>query len=264
MKSNFLFILLFAFISFSLQAQESARPWLGVGIDDGKLGGVYITKSFPEAPAFKAGIIAGDEILTIDKKKVKSPQELISLIAQKGPGHTISVVLVRKSKKITKKIKLVARPDVLDMAKNALLNKKVPDFSGVDIKGKQKFKMSQQKGKVTLIEFWATWCSACLYNKPAVIDFARKQKGKVQVIAISSEKKKVVKKFIGKNKLKIPHLKTSPIIYVHSKEDVSEKFYVSSIPMFILVDKKGIVRDLVLGGGEEFLKIAQKAQKLAK
>ena len=61
---------------------KSLKPWLGVAIENGQIGAL-VKSSMKDTPANKAGILEGDEIVTIDKAKVKTAGELIQTIASK-------------------------------------------------------------------------------------------------------------------------------------------------------------------------------------
>jgi thiol-disulfide isomerase/thioredoxin len=246
-------ILITLLLSLNLMAQDSARPWLGVAIEEGK-NGILVTNALADTPAQKAGIKSQDEIIKIDGKIVKTPRQLVDEVTSKGIGYTVAVELLRDGKTVKKQITLVGRPDLLDVAKKALLNKPAPDFEAEIVKGRDgdKFKLADQKGKVTLLEFWATWCPACVASYPRLTEFAIENKGKIDVITITSDEKKVIKKFLGKHSKKVPAMKKAPIVYLKTARgegDVGNEYFANSIPMFVLLNKKNEVIALDVGGG---------------
>lgn len=261
---NFIVIII-ALLSQVTLAQESIRPWLGVSIEKGEQG-VFVKNAIPGTPAEKAGILSGDEILSIDGKVVKSPEELITTIVSKGVGFTVKVELLRKKNKTTKDITLVARPDMLKLANQALLNKKAPTFEAHVIKGieKEKFTDKDLKG-VTIIEFWATWCPACIASYPRLVEFAKENKEKLSVITVTGEDPVIVKKFLAKYAKALPEIKDAPLIYLQSKDGkMPGDFFASAIPMFILIDSKGNVVKLAAGGGAILEDILAQAKVLLK
>lgn len=255
------FILGFNNADLKAQGVQSIRPWLGIGIEKGEKG-VRVHTSFPDTPAFLAGIKAGDEILKVGEVVVSTPQELITEVAKKGVGYKVKIEFQRKEKILSEEITLVVMPDMLSVAKKKLLGQPVFDFEANYISKapskKSVFKMKEHLGVVTLLEFWATWCPACLSADPRLIQFAKENRGKIKVIAISDETAPILKKHLkahGKNK--------NDILYLQSPEGkVNSLFMASSIPMFILIDKKGQVVDLDLGAGSVLEALLNKAQTL--
>lgn len=100
-------------------------PWMGISmlpIND-KLGaylginfknGVYVEGVAKNSPAAKAGLQAGDVIKEIDRKVVDSPTDLAKLIKEMKVGQSIDLLVWRKSKLITLRVKLAARPQELE------------------------------------------------------------------------------------------------------------------------------------------------------
>lgn len=261
----FTILLLTLSFSFVYGQVQTVKPWLGIAIDEG-VKGVLVKVSLPGTPAMKAGIKNNDEIMSIDGIKIKTPSELVMNIASKGVGNTVTVELLRGKKILIKKIALVAKPELLEIAKKNLLNKKTPDFTAIKIQKKKTtdFAIKDQLGRVTLIEFWATWCPSCVASHPMLIDFANKFKNKIDIIAITGEELPVVKRYINKINT-ILKTEENPILFLQSpKSAVNSLFYATNIPMFVLIDQKGIVRNLVVGAGKPLLKILKEASLLVK
>ncbi|WP_342648620.1 redoxin domain-containing protein [Mucilaginibacter sp. CSA2-8R] len=57
--------------------------------------------------------------------------------------------------------------------------------------------LSQLKGKVVLVDFWATWCGSCLTAMPQLSKLQEQYKGKLQVLAVTDESVKRTKQFIA-------------------------------------------------------------------
>jgi thiol-disulfide isomerase/thioredoxin len=119
------------------------------------------------------------------------------------------------------------------------------DFTLQDLNGK-KVRLSDYKGRVVLLEFWATWCPPCRASIPGLekIHVAYKDKGLV-VLAVSLDEGgwDSVKSFVQKNGITYVVLK--------GDEDVSEKYQVRTIPLILILDKEGKISKRYLGYGSE-------------
>src|SRR5215469_12235696 len=62
---------------------------------------------------------------------------------------------------------------IIAAVKDAGARKPAPDFSLTDANGKP-VKLSNLKGKVDLLDFWATWCGGCKVEIPWYVEFQRK------------------------------------------------------------------------------------------
>src|SRR5271170_1423049 len=66
--------------------------------------------------------------------------------------------------------------------------KPAPDFTLNDTQGRP-VTLSEYKGKVVLLDFWATWCPGCQYEIPWYIEFGKKYKDKgLVVIGVAMDK----------------------------------------------------------------------------
>jgi thiol-disulfide isomerase/thioredoxin len=61
-----------------------------------------------------------------------------------------------------------------------------PEFSFTDTNGVS-HKLADFKGKIVLLDFWATWCPTCVSEFPAIVKFVAGYKGDVVLIALSSD-----------------------------------------------------------------------------
>ncbi len=122
----------------------------------------------------------------------------------------------------------------------ARLNQPAPPFSLLSVDGKT-IKLEDYKGKVVLLDFWATWCPPCRMSTPVLKKLYDKMKSpKFEVISISlDEEHKAVPPFVKKEAIKYP------VAYADS--DIQTIYRVRAIPTFILIDKKGIIAKIYQG-----------------
>jgi peroxiredoxin len=113
--------------------------------------------------------------------------------------------------------------------------KTAPDFSRVDASG-HKVQLSKYKGKVVLLDFWATWCTGCKEEIPWFVEFAaRYRKNGLAVLGVSMDEDgwKVVKPFLAE-KMKIPY----PIVI--GDDAMAQQFGgIQNMPVTLLIDRQG-------------------------
>lgn len=73
----------------------------------------------------------------------------------------------------------------------------VPDleFTSLVNANKNSLKLSDFKGKLVILDFWATWCSSCVAELPKLNELQKKFKDKIQVIGITDQKFELIEKF---------------------------------------------------------------------
>jgi internalin A len=91
------------------------------------------------------------------------------------------------------------------------------------------------KGKVVVLDFWATWCGPCVKSLPHINELARKMADKpVQFIMVTGEEEDVVKDFLKKTKI-------TPWIGIDSDKSMYNEYIelsgVSGIPLTVVVDQ---------------------------
>jgi len=133
------------------------------------------------------------------------------------------------------------------IADNAGIGKPAKDFSVVLTTG-ETFTLSEQKGKVILIDFWSTSCPPCIKEFPNLRDIysVSKHKGfEILSISLDGNKEKFYK-FLESNPMPWKHVFTGKMW----KDDVKLLYEVDAIPSLWLIDKKGILRYVNYKGKE--------------
>lgn len=121
-----------------------------------------------------------------------------------------------------------------------------PDFTAPTISGDQ-LKLSDYRGKVVLIDFWATWCGPCIHEMPNVIRTYEEYHPKgLEIIGVSLDKSSdEVRQFIQKN----PGMKWPQVFDGKEWQNaVARQYGVNAIPFAVLLDRTGKIRYVSLRG----------------
>jgi thiol-disulfide isomerase/thioredoxin len=137
-----------------------------------------------------------------------------------------------EAEKITEEAKVV----YAESLKRTFKNEPAKDFELTTIEG-QKIKLSDLKGKVVMIDFWATWCGPCKRSAPTLNKIYEKYKKQgLEILYISVDEQADLYKvapFAREYKLKFPVL---------LDEGAREMYNVKVYPTTIFIDREGKVR----------------------
>ena len=112
---------------------------------------------------------------------------------------------------------------------------KLPDLDGREIS------LEGFKGKIVLLDFWATWCSPCRMTMPVVENLSREYSDEMVVLAVNlRESKDVIGKYAYEQAI-------SAQILLDEEGNVSASYGAYAIPMQFLIDRSGIVRHIQTG-----------------
>ena len=231
---------------------ETAKPWIGIAVENGARG-VRVRKVMTRTPAEKAGLKAADEVLALDGAAVKSDAELIEKVQEKGVGQKVALRIWRGDRELTVVLALEARPDQMKLVRDQLVGKAAPDFALADAVGPHPAKLASLAGKVVVLEFWATWCGPCRVSLPRLSEWQTRYGARgLRVVGISSEPRDVVLKFLEGQK--VAH---TIAVEDGGGERVASSYFVPAIPMLVLIDPKGVVRQVEVGAGSKLDAIEQ-------
>lgn len=120
-----------------------------------------------------------------------------------------------------------------------------PDFTLTDLDGNT-ISLSEMKGEVIFLNFWATWCTPCKKEFPYFNEAYESHKDSgVKIVGISIDRsEKIVKKFLQKTELVFP-------IAMGERAFLSDYGVGRAVPVTIIIDKKGKLRHKVIGGLEK-------------
>ena len=118
-----------------------------------------------------------------------------------------------------------------------------PDFS-VELASGGNFKLSENQGKVVLINIWATWCGPCVGEMPAFEKLNSEYGDELSIVCVNSmEDKGTVDSFIKENGY------TFPIAY--DEQGMMNSLYpTDGIPYTVIVGKDGKIADIEVGAND--------------
>jgi peroxiredoxin len=132
------------------------------------------------------------------------------------------------------------------------------DFRLVDLEGKSQ-SLSQYRGKVVLVNFWASWCKPCTTEMPAMQTTYDKLRDKGFVVLAINELEDDAK--VREHIKQYNH--TFPVLMDRDNK-VANQFGVFGLPVSVFIDEKGVVQEYIKGGlltEQVILDVVAKIQK---
>ena len=128
------------------------------------------------------------------------------------------------------------------------------DFTLTDLRGKQ-WSLRELRGKVVLVNFWATWCPPCRKEMPDLDSLYQRFKDRgFVVLALSDEDAGNVKPFIAERNISYP-------VLLDPGDNVKDLFQVNGIPQSFVYDRDGrlVAQSIDMRTQRQFLEMLGKA-----
>jgi thiol-disulfide isomerase/thioredoxin len=156
--------------------------------------------------------------------------------SEKALGHLAGVLGKLGRKDEAEKILSEARTEWMESVRKKFLNEQAKDFD-LEAVGGQRYKLSDFKGKVVLLNFWATWCGPCAQEMPHLLELYKKNRERgLEILAISVDSKAdryKVAPFAEKYNL------TFPVLF---GEELAKIYDINAYPTNIFIDRQGNIR----------------------
>lgn len=128
--------------------------------------------------------------------------------------------------------------------------KDVPKVEFTDLQGNKVF-LERFKGKLVLLNFWATWCPQCVSEFPHFTELIKKYKGRVIWLAVSNDdNKQVLQDFLLKQQGLIGGIladQSMVVVWDENNKITSGVFYTELFPETIIVTKDSLMAEKIVG-----------------
>ena len=134
------------------------------------------------------------------------------------------------------------RDSTLETTRSIQPGAEAPDFAFSDLNGVE-VSLAAYRGKVVLVNIWATWCLPCRQEMPSMQRLYEKFKGEnfeILAVSIDSEGREAVAPFMRKMNLTFPAL-------LDPGETIRPIYGITGVPESFIIDKKGIVVEKIIG-----------------
>lgn len=118
-----------------------------------------------------------------------------------------------------------------------------PEISVISLDNQQTT-LASFKGKVVLLNFWATWCPPCREEIPSMMKLNRLMAGKpFQMVCVSVDEggKKAIEDFFKNSGFSLP-------AYTDPNGQTAKTYGITGVPESFLIDKNGVIVKKVIGG----------------
>ncbi len=224
----------------------STRPWLGVAMDPPEqpaaLPGVRVGHVVRGSPADRAGVREGDRIVRLAGRAVARGSDVVGVVSSLGVGDVLEMTLVRAGREQQARVTLAPFPSQDEMMRMDLVGAFAPTFRDVEaVSGAFPASVGALRGRVVLLDFWATWCAPCRVVIPK-LDALQARYGAqgLSVLGVSTEGTQDVAQFAQRMAMRYG-------VGVDRHSATTRSYGVVSLPTLVVIDKRGVVRDVHVG-----------------
>jgi peroxiredoxin len=199
----------------------------------------YVGATYNELGNFDEAIKYFDDVLNLEEINQNFEARLLYFKAKAllGSGD------VAKAKEVVAELRIIepraANAFGKELSGTIQIGMKAPDFNVMDFKG-NRVNLSEYKGNIVVIDFWATWCDPCIQEFPEVKKMYRTFRDRgVQFIGVSLDDEiEELKGFVRGEKVEWLQIFEG----MRWKGRISKMYNVEKIPIMFVLDQESMVR----------------------
>lgn len=224
-----------------------ARGWLGLEFDSApslKPSGARVHHVVRTSPAERAGVRDGDVVLRVDDFAIGGPDELIRKVGLHGPGDAVKLAVARggHDAPLTMTATLARFPDRDEMLRMDKVGAFAPALDGLTtVSGAVPHGLAELRGRVVVLDFWATWCTACRMATPKLSEWQAKYGAQgLSVLGITDDPVRAVSEGMASFGIRYP-------VATDESGRTQRAYGVRSLPTVFVIDKRGTIREVAVG-----------------
>lgn len=204
--------------------------------------GVLIRGVMHGSPAERAGLLAGDVVLSVDGNNVGRPIELRDRVAGAGASTRVSVGVLRGDATRLLAIDLEGVPSDDEVMRKSYVGSPAPEFGALDsVQGSVTPSLPALQGRVVVLEFWASWCGVCHVMAPTLNGWHDRYSAQgLTVLGVTNDSVEVAGRTAGELGMGYP-------LASDGSGQMLRAYRAFALPTLFVIDKHGKVRDVLVG-----------------
>jgi thiol-disulfide isomerase/thioredoxin len=222
-------------------SKRAGKAWFGVAMSSAPNGGLVVEHVFPSSPAQRMKLSTGDVLLRVNNVPLRAPTDLVEQVKLFEPGMSMDVVMRRGGDQKSMRVVLEEYPGDEEVQRLMHLGKPAPPVVATAVQGSFPASLGELRGRVVLLDFFASWCQNCKKLSPVLARWQERYKARgLTVVGVTTDGQDSASELVKSWNI--------PFAVGSDPERRTETIYrVSALPSMYFIDKKGIVRDVRVG-----------------